>query len=56
MDLNGAATTSKPYKLSEKILNMLFVHQREGLRWLWVMHCRRTGGILGDDMGLGKTM
>ncbi|XBJ10545.1 hypothetical protein VPH35_015395 [Triticum aestivum] len=35
---------------------MLYAHQREGLSWLWSLHCRETGGILGDDMGLGKTM
>ncbi|KAG9444104.1 hypothetical protein H6P81_015444 [Aristolochia fimbriata] len=34
----------------------LYPHQREGIRWLWSLHCMRTGGILGDDMGLGKTM
>lgn len=56
MDPTGTAATSKPYKLPGKIFKMLFAHQREGLRWLWVLHCRGTGGILGDDMGLGKTM
>ncbi|XBH97984.1 hypothetical protein VPH35_127566 [Triticum aestivum] len=35
---------------------MLYPHQRQGLGWLWFLHCRGTGGILGDDMGLGKTM
>ncbi|KAJ6929201.1 protein CHROMATIN REMODELING 24 [Populus alba x Populus x berolinensis] len=35
---------------------MLYPHQREGLRWLWSLHCQGKGGILGDDMGLGKTM
>ncbi|CAD6261544.1 unnamed protein product [Miscanthus lutarioriparius] len=56
MDPTGTAATSKPYKLPGQIFKMLFAHQREGLRWLWVLHCRGTGGILGDDMGLGKTM
>lgn len=56
MDPTGTAATSRPYKLPGKIFKMLFAHQREGLRWLWVLHCRGTGGILGDDMGLGKTM
>ncbi|KAM0867561.1 hypothetical protein ACQ4PT_041896 [Festuca glaucescens] len=46
----------KPYKLPGDIFKMLYPHQREGLKWLWVLHCRGTGGILGDDMGLGKTM
>lgn len=44
------------YKLPGKIAKMLFPHQRDGLRWLWSLHCQGKGGILGDDMGLGKTM
>ncbi|KAK9950149.1 hypothetical protein M0R45_005651 [Rubus argutus] len=44
------------YKLPGKIAKMLFPHQREGLKWLWALHCQGKGGILGDDMGLGKTM
>ncbi|KAG8066851.1 hypothetical protein GUJ93_ZPchr0004g38370 [Zizania palustris] len=56
MEPTGAGVTHKPYKLPGKIFKMLYPHQREGLRWLWVLHCRGTGGILGDDMGLGKTM
>ena len=56
MEPTGTAATSKPYKLPGRIFKMLYPHQREGLRWLWVLHCRGTGGILGDDMGLGKTL
>ncbi|ESR45373.1 hypothetical protein CICLE_v10000096mg [Citrus x clementina] len=55
----GSITLSGPrstYMLPGKIGNMLFPHQREGLRWLWSLHCQGKGGILGDDMGLGKTM
>ncbi|GLT25101.1 hypothetical protein SLA2020_002530 [Shorea laevis] len=44
------------YKLQGKIAKMLYPHQREGLKWLWSLHCQDKGGILGDDMGLGKTM
>lgn len=44
------------YTLPAKIAKMLYPHQREGLKWLWSLHCGGTGGILGDDMGLGKTM
>ncbi|CAN1168892.1 Protein CHROMATIN REMODELING 24 [Linum perenne] len=51
--LSGSRYT---YKLPGKISTMLFPHQREGLRWLWSLHCQGKGGILGDDMGLGKTM
>lgn len=51
--LRGARYT---YKLQGNIAKMLYPHQREGLKWLWSLHCQRKGGILGDDMGLGKTM
>ncbi|KAM6590487.1 hypothetical protein CsatA_013092 [Cannabis sativa] len=51
--LKGAKYT---YKLSGNIAKMLYPHQREGLKWLWSLHCLDKGGILGDDMGLGKTM
>ncbi|KAJ1297220.1 hypothetical protein BS78_01G361300 [Paspalum vaginatum] len=56
MEPTGPAASSKPYKLPGRIFKMLYDHQREGLKWLWVLHCKGTGGILGDDMGLGKTM
>lgn len=56
MEPTGSGVMAKPYKLPGRIFKMLYPHQREGLRWLWVLHCRGTGGILGDDMGLGKTM
>lgn len=46
----------KTYTLPGKVAKMLFPHQREGLKWLWDIHCKLGGGILGDDMGLGKTM
>ncbi|GJW66145.1 SNF2-related, N-terminal domain-containing protein [Tanacetum coccineum] len=44
------------FQLPSKIATMLYPHQREGLNWLWSLHCKGKGGILGDDMGLGKTM
>ncbi|XP_015891171.3 protein CHROMATIN REMODELING 24 [Ziziphus jujuba] len=44
------------YKLPGDIATMLYPHQRDGIRWLWSLHCQGKGGILGDDMGLGKTM
>ncbi|KAM0867119.1 hypothetical protein ACQ4PT_042206 [Festuca glaucescens] len=56
MEPTGCGVMVKPYKLPGDIFKMLYPHQREGLKWLWVLHCRGTGGILGDDMGLGKTM
>lgn len=51
--LSGPNST---YKLPGKIAKMLYPHQRDGLKWLWSLHCQGKGGILGDDMGLGKTM
>ncbi|KAM3405627.1 hypothetical protein ACQJBY_008248 [Aegilops geniculata] len=56
MEPTGCGKMVKPYKLPGSIFKMLYPHQREGLKWLWLLHCRGTGGILGDDMGLGKTM
>jgi len=49
------ATSSKPFRLPGEVFQKLFFHQREGLSWLWDLHCMGTGGILADDMGLGKT-
>ncbi|XBJ18112.1 hypothetical protein VPH35_009359 [Triticum aestivum] len=51
-----AGSGKPPYRLRARVFKMLYAHQREGLSWLWSLHCRETGGILGDDMGLGKTM
>lgn len=33
----------------------LFPHQRYGVQWMYSLHLKNCGGILGDDMGLGKT-
>ena len=30
----------------------LYTHQRKGIEWLWSLHKKRAGGILGDDMGM----
>eukprot|EP00898_Chlorokybus_atmophyticus_P003685 jgi/Chlat1/4317/Chrsp29S04475 len=43
------------FVVPKDVASGLFAHQREGLRWLWDLHLRAPGGILGDDMGLGKT-
>ena len=59
LDDESAITLSGPssiYKLPGKIAKMLYPHQRDGMKWLWSLHCQGKGGILGDDMGLGKTM
>ncbi|GBG83531.1 hypothetical protein CBR_g37246 [Chara braunii] len=44
------------YILRAKVAKMLYAHQIGGVKWLWTLHEKKMGGILGDDMGLGKTM
>ncbi|CAH8664705.1 unnamed protein product [Heterobilharzia americana] len=34
----------------------LFDYQRKGVSWLWSLHQKGCGGIVGDEMGLGKTI
>ncbi|XVF66812.1 hypothetical protein PTKIN_Ptkin10aG0067600 [Pterospermum kingtungense] len=34
----------------------LLAHQREGIKFLYMLYKNNHGGILGDDMGLGKTI
>ncbi|KAH1006602.1 DNA excision repair protein ERCC-6 [Dendroctonus ponderosae] len=36
--------------------NKLYEYQKEGVYWLWELHQRSSGGLLGDEMGLGKTV
>uniref|UniRef100_A0A0D9WPI7 C3H1-type domain-containing protein n=1 Tax=Leersia perrieri TaxID=77586 RepID=A0A0D9WPI7_9ORYZ len=45
----------KNFCLKEKIYSCLLKHQRDGLHWLWNVHCSGRGGIVADDMGVGKT-
>lgn len=52
----SSAGRNSTFKLQGRIATMLYPHQRDGLQWLWSLHCLGKGGILGDDMGLGKTM
>jgi hypothetical protein len=44
-----------PLPLPAALEQRMFPHQREGVQWLYNLHHRELGGILGDDMGLGKT-
>lgn len=39
-----------------EIWSRLFSYQQEGVEWLWDLHRRDVGGLLGDEMGLGKTV
>ncbi|KAL5214239.1 hypothetical protein ABZP36_003391 [Zizania latifolia] len=50
--VEGGATM----KLPRRVFRLLYPHQRDGVAWLWGLHCTATGGILADDMGLGKTI
>eukprot|EP00126_Sphaerothecum_destruens_P001223 Sdes_comp13560_c0_seq1m3237 len=52
----GNAVLDKKFSISFKLHEAMFPHQREGVKWLWNLHKRNFGGILGDDMGLGKTI
>ena len=38
------------------IASCLFSYQRTGVQWLWELHQKSVGGIIGDEMGLGKTV
>lgn len=33
-----------------------FRYQKISIQWLWELHLRSLGGLLGDEMGLGKTV
>ena len=43
------------YRVLRSVYTQLFDYQQESIQWLWDLHCKGTGGILGDEMGLGKT-
>ncbi|CAH1099563.1 unnamed protein product [Psylliodes chrysocephalus] len=38
------------------IWNKLYNYQQDAVKWLWKIHQKSTGGLLGDEMGLGKTV
>ena len=38
------------------VWSRLLGYQRHGVSWLWSLHRKKMGGILGDEMGLGKTV
>eukprot|EP01135_Chromosphaera_perkinsii_P012322 Nk52_evm14s2635 gene=Nk52_evmTU14s2635 len=44
------------FAISIALYDQLFDYQREGVLWMWNLHQRLWGGVLGDDMGLGKTI
>lgn len=39
--------------LPQEILSRLFIHQKEGVSWLYSCYLNSSGALLADDMGLG---
>lgn len=37
-------------------LRFFVSYQHDGIEWLYGLHIKSTGGLLGDEMGLGKTV
>ena len=44
------------FKVPLSIWNKLYKYQQVSVQWLWELHTRNLGGLLGDEMGLGKTV
>ncbi|KAK1133785.1 hypothetical protein K0M31_011575 [Melipona bicolor] len=44
------------FKVPQWIWKKLYKYQRVSVQWLWELHLRGLGGLLGDEMGLGKTV
>ncbi|XP_014474094.1 PREDICTED: DNA excision repair protein ERCC-6-like [Dinoponera quadriceps] len=44
------------FKVPQSIWKRLYRYQKVAVRWLWELHGRKLGGLLGDEMGLGKTV
>ena len=60
---SGGFSKNKPlhkidnlFKVPQSIWKKLYRYQRVSVQWLWELHCRSLGGLLGDEMGLGKTV
>lgn len=48
-------TVDNLFKVPRILWKKLFEYQKVSVRWLWELHSRGLGGLLGDEMGLGKT-
>ncbi|XP_011136750.1 DNA excision repair protein ERCC-6 isoform X2 [Harpegnathos saltator] len=44
------------FKVPQSIWDRLYRYQKIAVQWLWELHGRKLGGLLGDEMGLGKTV
>ncbi|XP_021364793.1 DNA excision repair protein ERCC-6-like [Mizuhopecten yessoensis] len=53
---DGMVLVGNGFYLYRDLYNKLYDHQKAGVLWMWGLHKKRKGGILGDDMGLGKTI
>lgn len=49
-------TVDNLYKVPKSIWMKLYEYQKVSVRWLWELHGRSLGGLVGDEMGLGKTV
>ncbi|KAK4469151.1 hypothetical protein MN116_006733 [Schistosoma mekongi] len=44
------------FSVPKLLYDKLYDYQKCGVKWLWSLHRKNSGGILADDMGLGKTV
>ncbi|XP_034942014.1 DNA excision repair protein ERCC-6-like [Chelonus insularis] len=49
-------TVDNLFKVPKSLWKKLYEYQKVSVRWLWELHGRNLGGLLGDEMGLGKTV
>ncbi|XP_015121805.1 DNA excision repair protein ERCC-6 [Diachasma alloeum] len=54
--VSSLRTISNLFKLPKSLWKRLYPFQRVSVHWLWELHTRNLGGLLGDEMGLGKTV
>lgn len=50
-DENGMVHVGNGYFMYKELYDKLYDHQKEAVLWMWGLHRKRKGGILGDDMG-----
>ena len=39
------------FYMYKDLYSKLYNHQKQGVLWMWGLHKKNKGGILGDDMG-----
>ncbi|XP_008208058.1 DNA excision repair protein ERCC-6 [Nasonia vitripennis] len=44
------------FKVPLRVWKHLYKYQKVAVKWMWELHSRNLGGLLGDEMGLGKTV